>query len=248
VNAVLSEVLSGASSVLGSELVGAYLHGSLASGDFDPITSDVDLVVVTSRELPDATVSALAAMHDAIASGGRRWAQRLEASYIPLAALRRHDPARAMHPRIGIGSPLARKPHGSSWTIERYILRERGVTLVGPPPRELIDAVTTAELKGAVAGVLRDFWALQLDDAEFLRTREYQAFGVLTMCRALHTLECGAVASKPTAARWAIQTLDAPWPAIVLRALAWSHEDQPDGLEETRALIRVTLERARSIS
>jgi hypothetical protein len=42
VHAVLQELLSGARAIIGSRLVGLYLDGSLALGDFDPDTSDLD--------------------------------------------------------------------------------------------------------------------------------------------------------------------------------------------------------------
>lgn len=48
VNAALQELLSGARAILGSHFVGMYLDGSLALGDFDLETSDLDFVVVTT--------------------------------------------------------------------------------------------------------------------------------------------------------------------------------------------------------
>ena len=48
-NRVLSALWAGAQGILGDELVGVYLYGSLASGEFDPRTSDVDLLVEFSH-------------------------------------------------------------------------------------------------------------------------------------------------------------------------------------------------------
>ncbi len=41
VNAVLNELLTAVNSVLSEHFVGLYLYGSLASGDFNPETSDI---------------------------------------------------------------------------------------------------------------------------------------------------------------------------------------------------------------
>ena len=72
INAVLSEVLSGARSILGDHVVGMYLDGSLAIGGFDPDKSDLDFVVVTNSDVSPGNFAALTAMHDYIASGAWR--------------------------------------------------------------------------------------------------------------------------------------------------------------------------------
>ena len=59
VNAMLDTLLAEARTVLGDQLVALYLYGSLASGDFNPHSSDIDFVVVTADALPDATIAAL---------------------------------------------------------------------------------------------------------------------------------------------------------------------------------------------
>ena len=69
--------------VLSDELVGLYLYGSLASGDFDPASSDVDFVAVTQTMLPDETCERLREMHARISASGLPFATRLEGSYIP---------------------------------------------------------------------------------------------------------------------------------------------------------------------
>jgi hypothetical protein len=42
VNTVLQALLTGAQAVLGEHFIGLYLYGSLASGDFNPQSSDID--------------------------------------------------------------------------------------------------------------------------------------------------------------------------------------------------------------
>ena len=77
---------------------------------------------------------------------------------------------------------------------------------------------------------------------------EYQAYAVLTMCRALYTLQHGIVVSKPAAARWAQAALGERWAALVERALAWCNDEPFDCLDETTALVRYTLERSQQAS
>lgn len=222
-----------------------YLYGSLATGDFAPERSDVDFLIVTDDVLPRDIVAALGAMHVRLVASGDPWATSLEGSYIPRAAMRRWDPADAHHPHLAHDAPFQIAEHGADWVIQRHVLRERGVVLAGPEPHTFIDPVTPVELRDAIARLLREFWAARGSSDEFLGPREYQVFAVQTMCRALHTLACGEISSKPVAARWALANLPEPWPGVIARALAWPQGDPHDGLDETRALIRYALERAR---
>jgi hypothetical protein len=250
VNAVLSLLLREVRGVLGSEFVGMYLYGSLSLGDFNPDSSDIDFLAVTERELPAQIVAELGAMHARLAASGLTWAGKLEGSYIPRAALRRYDPDNNRHPTIGVDWEFGIGAHDRSWVIERYILRAHGVVVSGPPPATLIDPVSSDDLRAAVRDALDCFWRVQLTEPEErlsrLNTREYQSFAILTMCRALSTLDHGDVVSKPTAAAWAQETLPPPWPDLVATALRWRHDTRPDDMTAMLAFIRYTIERAAS--
>ena len=224
-----------------------YLHGSLASGDFDPQRSDIDFVVVTAGALPDACDTALAALHLRLIDSGLHWAAKLEGTYFPQQVLRRYAPSDALYPSLNEGS-FYMGGHGSDWVIQSHILREHGIVLAGPAPRELIDPVAPDDLRRAMRSLLREWWAPMLDDTARLRSDEYQAYAILTMCRALYTLETGAVASKPVAARWAQAALDARRMALIERALAWRPGMPLDMLDETLEMIEFTLARSREQS
>ncbi len=246
VNAVLNMLLLSVQTILGNHFIGMYLYGSLASGDFDPQRSDIDFVVVTADELPDEMLPALKAMHARIAASGSTWATELEGSYIPQHALRRYDPTHALHPHIDRGGGSLRvEQHDTDWVIQRHILREQGVVVAGPAPQALIDPVLPNELRWAVLGILRGWWAPMLHDAARLHSPGYQAYAILTMCRALYTLQYGTIVSKPVAARWAQAALGRRWAALIERALEWRHDAQFDNVSETQDFIRYTLERSR---
>ncbi len=132
VNVVLDALLASAQDLLGDYFVGLYLYGSLASGDFDLLRSDVDFVVVTTDYLPEDLISALEEMHARLWASGLKWAAKLEGTYIPQNALRRYDPDAAPCPCVNEGRfYLAR--HESDWVIQRHILREQGVAWPGRP-------------------------------------------------------------------------------------------------------------------
>jgi hypothetical protein len=116
--------LQSARAILGHHFIGAYLFGSLATGDFDQ-ASDIDVLVVTDDEISAGLFTALQAMHARIAVIDSPWGTQLEVSYIPRRAIRRYDPARALHPHLdrGRGESLRLLQHDSDWVIQRHTLR-----------------------------------------------------------------------------------------------------------------------------
>jgi hypothetical protein len=242
VNAVLQELLSGVQAILGERLVGLYLYGSLAGGDFDPRTSDIDFVAVTSRELPEDVFLALKALHERLAAGPSKWGAELEGCYIPQDALRRYDPAHARYPHIERGEKLVVEQQDCDGVIQRHILREQGIVLVGPAPATLVDPISPADLRQAVRTLFLWWWAPMVHDPARLHHVGYHTYAILTMCRILYTLQYGSIVSKPVAARWALAALDGRWAPLIERALAWQVKE--DDLDETRAWIEYTSQAA----
>ena len=243
INRTLDLLLSEATKVLGNQLVGMYLYGSLSSGDFDPQSSDIDFLVVTTSTLSDKGIADLEAMHHRIWKSGLKWASKLEGSYIPKREIRRHDPRNGPCPTINEGQFYLDK-RGSDWIIQRHVIREQGIVLAGPGPKTLIDPVGPDDIRQAVKGVLQEWWLPMLDDPSWLQKHgsEYHAFAILTMCRALHALEYGTIVSKPMAARWAQNELDDRWSQVIERSLAVQAGDEHHDLyHESLEFIRFTL-------
>ena len=244
VNAVLRVLCLGVEAALGSRFIGLYLYGSLATGDFDPQRSDIDFLVVTTGELPETLFLVLKALHARLAASGVKWASQLEGVYMPQADLRHYDPARARLPYLGVGEDLVIAQQGYDWVIQRHSLREHGVVVTGPALQPLIDPVGPDELRHAIQASLQEGWPPLLANPARLHHRPYQAYATLTMCRALHTLASGELASKSVAARWAQATLGPQWVTLIDRALAWPDAPQLDALPETLDFIRFTLEQS----
>lgn len=243
VNDLLQLLLAEVRGVLHGRFLGLYLYGSLSSGDFNPLTSDVDFVVVTDGDLPDDTIAALEAMHMRLAGSGLKYAAKLEGAYLPQATLRRYDPADAPRPMLNEGSFFMAQL-GADWAIQRHILREHGVVVAGPEIRPFIDSVPPAALRQAVHDTLHAWWVPLADAPERLQRPDYQAFAILSMCRALHTLTTGTIASKPTAAAWAKTHLPSRWTPIIDAALTWQPGQPLDLVDACIELIRHTVARS----
>ncbi len=250
VNAILQELLASVQAILGAHFVGMYLDGSLTGSDFDQ-DSDIDFVVVSDEDISSELFAALQTMHDRLATLASPWAIQLEGSYLSQQALRRYDPAHALHPNIerGPGERLKMAVHDDAWLVHLAILRQRGITLVGPAPQTLIDPVAPQDLRRAMIGVVRGWAANLLANPSQIGSRGYQSYVVLAQCRILYTLDSGTVASKRVAARWAQASLDGRWAPLIERAWAGRHQpDMPpaaDDMNETLQFIRYTMERSR---
>jgi hypothetical protein len=220
---LLAEFVREARTLLGDAFAAAYLQGSFAYGEADE-WSDVDFVVVTSEPIEPARVQPL---HAELYARPTPWAQHLEGSYIPAALLRHTDRTRTPVPFLDNGaSELVWDAHCNT-AVVRIVLRERGIVLAGPDPRELIDPVDPADLRAEAEAALADYaaWA-----PEGSMSAWKQPYLVLTLCRILRTLACGDVVSKRTAALWAMDALDPRWRPLVQAAL----DDRPHPWERVR--------------
>jgi hypothetical protein len=253
VNLVLQDLLKDTQRILGRHLLGMYLEGSLANGDFDE-DSDIDFVVVTDEDVSENIFAALQAMHERINHLDTQWTINLEGSYIAQDALRRYDPKHAHYPNIerGFGERLKIVQHNGTWNVHRYILRERGITIIGPDPKTLIDPISPNELRQSMMPALHG-WATQiLNNPKAIVRQGYQSYTVLSLCRILYTLEFGDIVSKRKAARWVKETQGEKWSALIDRAWIGRHNPQlpasTDDINQTLDLIRSILDKTSAVS
>lgn len=103
VNEILHILRTETQNVLGEQFVGMYLYGSLSSGDFNPASSDIDFLIVTTDMLSEKMIDALAAMHQRIWDSGLKWASKLEGSYLPQGHLPRYEKSDIRYPTVNEG-------------------------------------------------------------------------------------------------------------------------------------------------
>ena len=222
-NAVLLDLVTGARAILKDNFIGAYLQGSFGLGDWDE-HSDVDWLIVIDHDLSDAELADLQTLHARIYDGACPWAQHLEGSYFPKDLLRREDESKTpLHYLDNGARRLVPSVHDNELVV-RWQMRERGITLAGPDPTELIDPIPVDALKREVHTTMR-VWGEEIRTGDYaIGNRWAQAFAVVSYCRMLHTLATGEITSKPAAVRWALAHLDPAWHGLIQRAWA----DRPD--------------------
>lgn len=233
VNAFLDLFLVTLRHTLGHRFIALYLGGSLALGDFNPQQSDIDFVAVTLDELSPDLIVALEEMHRCLWATGKKWARKLDGSYVPRRMFRRWTADHAPCPFVERDSFTVTQ-QGSA-VVQRHILHRHGVVVAGPSPPMLLEPVGADELRSALREMLERWWRPLLDDPAWLTQSQKQPFAILTLCRTLYTLKHGVVASKPVAARWCQQALGQEWVGLIEWALTGPHTtaaNQPTAIQE----------------
>lgn len=223
VNVTLNHFSAWLNTLLGSHFIGMYVVGSLALGDFNPDTSDIDFIVVMDEPPDDELIDALWLMHADFDSSASPWIERIEAIYITPDAFDLNLPNGKSYPQVEKGVKLFTAPLEEGWVFQCYSLREYGIVVSGVDPHTLITPIDRKYIPPAVAAIT----GMWLDQAandprwiDWLREVPSQQFVILTVCRLLYSLVTGDVCSKLAAARWAISNLPQPWVDLVVSSLA----------------------------
>jgi hypothetical protein len=246
VGAFLASASASWRSALGRNVAGVYVHGSLATAAFNPRTSDIDVVVATRSLTDDRANERIRELHLAMLGwGDSRWAERLDAAFVPMRALTASEVPTVsvlqLHPQEGFGIA----PLGPDFPIQKHLLRLWGITIFGRDVTRIVPPITVGELREAQIASLRMWWAPQLEFPGRFLARDYQAYAVLTMCRALCLLITGEVVTKPRAAGWALraQYLE-PWWPLIQSANAYPGGLQLDQRAASVEFVRFALEDA----
>lgn len=243
VNHAVSEVLDGARNVLGDQFVGMYLYGSLALGDFDPETSDIDFIVVSSDNLPEETIESLKKMHKVLWERKMLWADKLEGCYVPKHVLYEHEDRGSLCLMLNEEQFFFASLE-VDWILNRHILYEQGVVVAGPSPDTMIKLVTSDQLKEVILEEFRTRWRPFTEDSQLFSRQHYQPFVVLTMCRAIYTFINGVIATKKVSAKWALINLDTEWSELITRALEWRYGIPPGDVSRTQEFMRYVMREA----
>jgi predicted nucleotidyltransferase len=124
------------------DVLGAYVYGSLVTGDYSPAASDIDVVVMVRREPDKAMTAELTDLHAGLAAMGGP-ADQLHCLYV--AADTASDPGRLCAYWFG-----DRMTQWQMKLLTRAELAAAGVALYGPWPPPGVEPVAVADLQAAV--------------------------------------------------------------------------------------------------
>lgn len=220
VNNIIEKLLNNQKNIFGDKLLGSYLYGSLIWGDFDIKTSDIDTLCVIRSEITTEELEKLQVMHEEIVAENPEWRNRIEVHYAPIDGIRNFRTNAFKMGNISPGEPLHIIDSGVDWIDEWYCVQEYAVTLYGLDKAEVIPHIEKCEFIQTIRNYALSF-------RERIRTcREScycQAYAILTLCRALFTIQNGEQISKPAAARWAMEFVP-EYKDVIRNALIWRQE------------------------
>jgi predicted nucleotidyltransferase len=210
--------------VLRENFTGFYLIGSLAIGDFD-LTSDIDFIVVTERQLSGTEVKEVQKAHLDTCNQDTRWVKHLEYSFFPKPMLLKNSsryteegPNTAEDRDLWYfnnGSKTIEKSGHDNTLVTRWTLREKSVAVLGPEPATFMQRIEPNELRREIRDDLIN-WGKEIEQFSSIHfNRFHQAFFVLNSCRVLRDLYEGRVTSKLDGVKWAKDRLDPKWIPLI---------------------------------
>jgi predicted nucleotidyltransferase len=227
---------------LGEKLLSLSVHGSWVAGDFIPGRSDLDLLALLADDPDDRTLAGLTAVHAAISAAAPEWDNHVEVDYVSIDAvasvLMRDGSVHSMV-RISPGEPIHLLPANLHYVLNWRAAREHNHRILGRSPTEVLPPIPDDLVREVVIEHARQ-WPAWLEGAS---DPEFQAYAVLTMCRALAFLRTGRQQSKHAAAVWG-QELMPEWRGLIGWADdCWSGNDcgtTPDRLSDVTAFVQST--------
>lgn len=244
INTLLIDWAEGLRRSLGRKIVGLYLTGSLAYGDFVPERSDIDLEAVVRTPLTEVELRSVEQLHRETEARCPKWAGRVECSYVPLELMRELTPPATPRPWWGFGTFYAEAPAGNEWIINHYILSRHGIALQGPDFNQLIPAIDLHLVRQASAKDLFQEWVPKIDDDAWLSNSHYQSYLILNLCRILYTVIHGEPGSKKAAGQWA-KTTYSEWKSLIEEAERWAYGTEMKRQADAVAFLQFAVDRVK---
>lgn len=243
-NKVIELLSERVSSVLGENLIGLYLTGSLSYGDFVLERSDLDFQVVVKCQLSDEERDNVAQLHHSIENTYPAWAGRIEGSYVPVEFLNEILPPTPPRSWWGDGKFHAEVLYDNQWIINQYHLYNHGVAISGPDYKTLTNPVDIEEVQKACARDLFQEWEPKIKDLKWLHDPHHQSYFVLNLCRILHTIMNRAAASKRVSAE-SVKKEYPEWKSLIEEAENWKFGMEMNKREEAIAFAQFVIEKVK---
>lgn len=206
---------------LNDNLVGIYLHGSLAMGSFNPDQSDIDLLVITNERIP-ADIKRNLIQNLLQLSGVPH---PIEVSFLTMNHIR---PWKFPTPYDLHYSEMWRKRYINEFTIPQWekweniihldidlaahitITYHRGISLIGEPVDRIFTKIPAEDYEHSILSDLKE----ALDNIE-----SKPVYAILNACRVYAYLMYGRIYSKREAGIWGMNSLSKEQSELIEQAL-----------------------------
>jgi streptomycin 3"-adenylyltransferase len=242
----IERLIAGFQEHLASNMIGVYLHGSLAMGCFNPVSSDIDLLVATHHTIPFDSKWGVVKMLLNVSCDPHP----VEISFLCQVDLNpwRYPTPFDFHFSEGWRIPfeqalasdqkrLSKQQPATDTDLAAHITitNHRGVRLWGLPIDQVFPAVPEKDYRTSILEDLR--WA-----RERLGGEVKLEYGVLNSCRVHAYLRQGLVCSKAEGAAWGLQAFPGEFHPLIQKALYGYQEGKissqfPGKIEDVQRLI-----------
>ena len=221
--------------ILGRDLTGVYVHGSLAFGGCRRENTDLDILAVTEREPARAEKESMlfsVLEHEKDAPG-----KGIELTVVtaPSCKLYKHPgeyclrySAKNRYEATREAAAFVERSRGTDpvLAIHYTVCRTSGLTMLGIPAKQLFAGVSEADFIDGIRCLMED---LEGD------IRKAPAATILHFCRCLAFAEGGVLCSKSQGGRWALVNTEDREQELIHEALLahWAGEEMevPDDIE-----------------
>lgn len=214
---LLTDIINSFKHTLGNDLVGVYIHGSLAMGSFNPDVSDIDLLVVVKEKLTVRTKKEI--IKFLITYSDKATKKGLEISILTLDQVRNFEyptPFELHYSNTWKDVYLSGKV---DYEKQKYdpdlaghfiITLHRGICLYGEPIKNIFSEIPEKYYIKSI-----------LNDAEDIYTNitKDPVYGILNLCRVLAYLKEKKITSKAEGGIWGLQHIDRKYHSLIKKAL-----------------------------
>lgn len=201
--------------ILGQDLFGIYVYGSLTYNAFNPATSDVDVVAVLNRDLSQRQLSKLRQFHKLVKAYGNR-GDELEIDYVNRRKFFKPAFVYELH-----GNKLKKVKYCDAFKPITWLnIRNSGITFFGPRPKTWVPVVAKSHLDKALKEEI-EYLCREMISKRSRPMLWEQVYWVLTLCRVIFTKRKGTLPSKEQAGKWALKYLNKQWRDIITLALKY---------------------------
>lgn len=214
VSKLLADIVVDFPDLLGNDLVGIYLYGSLTQNAFDAERSDIDCIVITKSELIEEQFKRLESWFER-SMYQNPWTARLQMEFLI------RDEVLVMDSKASLYQ-FGRLRRGGSdgnpiiWTN----ILESGIVLYGPPASTFVPEITLDLVRAALCREVEYLrQEIENPEGEWRKMPKYRIYAVMTLCRTIYTHANSNVVSKPVAAAWAVDCLPPDLRDLVTEAM-----------------------------
>ncbi|NLP52588.1 GNAT family N-acetyltransferase [Bacillus sp. RO1] len=199
-------------------LDGLYLHGSIAIDAYLEGQSDIDFVAVTSRKLTNDDAAILKEIHWNLAETCKK--PQLDGIYVQLS----NQVEESYFYNEGT---FGKAVHDSPVTW--WLLKNNGITILGPKAKDLPIHVTTEDLTDYVRKNMNEYWVTRVKSMEKIKEQlmtypvehieTEMEWTVLGLLRQYYTLSERSIISKLAAGEYGLSQLEPKWHDLIREAI-----------------------------